>query len=162
MSKRARLVLMTLVTAVTLTVTLLQAPSAYAHRKATTSVRTIEGLPAAQWEWREQTDKCRHFQDEGNLHGVQHCMFDRYWAGNSREHQCLDERQHRENGGRIVTLFNRAGSSAYGIPQALPGHKMATHGLDWRTSALVQVSWQADYIRGKYGSPCRTLGRRSY
>jgi hypothetical protein len=45
-------------------------------------------------------------------------------------------------------------SSAYGIPQALPGSKMATHGREWRTSAWVQIAWMLDYMRARYGSPC--------
>lgn len=44
-------------------------------------------------------------------------------------------------------------SGAYGIPQALPGAKMATAGPDWRTSARTQIRWGLRYIRGTYGSP---------
>jgi hypothetical protein len=46
-------------------------------------------------------------------------------------------------------------SGAYGIPQALPGAKMATAGPDWRTSARTQIRWGLRYIRGIYGSPLR-------
>jgi hypothetical protein len=46
-------------------------------------------------------------------------------------------------------------SGAYGIPQALPGSKMATAGPDWRTSARTQIRWGLRYIRGTYGSPLR-------
>jgi resuscitation-promoting factor RpfB len=46
-------------------------------------------------------------------------------------------------------------SGAYGIPQALPGSKMATAGPDWRTSARTQIRWGLRYIRGTYGSPRR-------
>jgi resuscitation-promoting factor RpfB len=46
-------------------------------------------------------------------------------------------------------------SGAYGIPQALPGAKMATAGPDWRTSARTQIRWGLRYIRGTYGSPLR-------
>jgi hypothetical protein len=44
-------------------------------------------------------------------------------------------------------------SGAYGIPQALPGSKMATAGSDWRTSAATQIRWGLSYIKGRYGSP---------
>ncbi|QTX05611.1 lytic transglycosylase domain-containing protein [Agromyces archimandritae] len=43
---------------------------------------------------------------------------------------------------------------AYGIPQALPGTKMASAGADWQTSAATQISWGLDYIAGRYGNPC--------
>ena len=45
-------------------------------------------------------------------------------------------------------------SSAYGIPQALPGSKMASAGSDWRTNAHTQISWGLGYIADRYGSPC--------
>jgi murein DD-endopeptidase MepM/ murein hydrolase activator NlpD len=44
-------------------------------------------------------------------------------------------------------------SSAYGIPQALPGSKMATAGRDWRTNPATQIRWGLGYIRDRYGSP---------
>ncbi|GAA1811515.1 hypothetical protein GCM10009749_20710 [Agromyces neolithicus] len=45
-------------------------------------------------------------------------------------------------------------SGAYGIPQALPGSKMATAGADWATSARTQIIWGLGYIAGRYGTPC--------
>jgi hypothetical protein len=45
-------------------------------------------------------------------------------------------------------------SGAYGIPQALPGSKMASAGADWQTDAATQIRWGLGYIRGIYGSPC--------
>ena len=45
-------------------------------------------------------------------------------------------------------------SGAFGIPQALPGSKMASAGADWRTSFRTQINWGLDYIDGRYGSPC--------
>ena len=44
-------------------------------------------------------------------------------------------------------------SSAFGIPQALPGSKMASHGADWRTNPATQIAWGLDYIAGRYGNP---------
>lgn len=43
-------------------------------------------------------------------------------------------------------------SSAYGLPQALPGNKMASHGADWATNPYTQLSWMYDYMLGRYGS----------
>jgi hypothetical protein len=45
-------------------------------------------------------------------------------------------------------------SGAYGIPQALPGSKMATAGSDWRTNPATQIIWAIGYIKDRYGSPC--------
>lgn len=46
-------------------------------------------------------------------------------------------------------------SSAYGIPQALPGEKMASAGADWKTNPRTQVTWGLGYITGRYGTPCK-------
>jgi len=45
-------------------------------------------------------------------------------------------------------------SGAYGIPQALPGSKMAKFGANWRYSPLIQVKWGIWYVNNRYGSAC--------
>jgi hypothetical protein len=65
---------------------------------------------------------------------------------------CLVALWNRESGWRVQAL-NRS-SGAYGIPQALPGEKMASAGPDWRTSAATQISWGLAYIKARYASPC--------
>jgi hypothetical protein len=45
-------------------------------------------------------------------------------------------------------------SGAYGIPQALPGDKMATVAADWRTNPETQIIWGIGYIEGRYQTPC--------
>jgi hypothetical protein len=45
-------------------------------------------------------------------------------------------------------------SGAYGIPQALPGSKMASAGPDWQTNPATQIRWGLGYIKAMYGSPC--------
>jgi hypothetical protein len=47
------------------------------------------------------------------------------------------------------------GSGAYGIPQALPGSKMASAGPDWRNNAMTQISWGLGYVGARYGDPCK-------
>jgi hypothetical protein len=63
----------------------------------------------------------------------------------------------------LVSLFNREShwnvyaanpSGAYGIPQALPGSKMASAGADWATNPATQITWGLNYIAGRYGTPC--------
>ncbi|XVQ12591.1 lytic transglycosylase domain-containing protein [Spirillospora sp. CA-255316] len=46
-------------------------------------------------------------------------------------------------------------SGAYGIPQALPGSKMASAGDDWRTNYKTQIRWGLGYIDNRYGTPCK-------
>lgn len=43
-------------------------------------------------------------------------------------------------------------SGAYGIPQALPGNKMASVGDDWQTNPATQIRWGLGYIKDRYGS----------
>ena len=43
-------------------------------------------------------------------------------------------------------------SGAYGLPQALPGSKMASAGSDWRTNPITQLKWFYSYCKGRYGS----------
>ncbi|MEO6703465.1 MAG: ubiquitin-like domain-containing protein [Jatrophihabitantaceae bacterium] len=63
----------------------------------------------------------------------------------------------------LVSLWNKESgwrtdaqnpSGAYGIPQALPGSKMASAGADWQTSAATQITWGLQYISAVYGTPC--------
>jgi hypothetical protein len=46
-------------------------------------------------------------------------------------------------------------SGAYGIPQAVPGSKMASAGPDWQNSARTQIRWGLGYIKARYGTPHR-------
>jgi len=48
-------------------------------------------------------------------------------------------------------------SGAYGIPQSLPGRKMATFGDDWKTNPATQIKWGANYIQDRYDTPCGAL-----
>lgn len=44
-------------------------------------------------------------------------------------------------------------SGAYGIPQALPGSKMASEGSDYNTNGETQIRWGLKYIQSRYGTP---------
>lgn len=65
---------------------------------------------------------------------------------------CLSRLWSRESGWNH-RAHNRS-SGAYGIPQALPGGKMASAGHDWRTNPRTQIKWGLSYIKKRYGSPC--------
>ena len=65
---------------------------------------------------------------------------------------CLDKLWVRESGWNKYA--ENPSSGAYGIPQSLPGSKMASAGKDWRTDAWTQVRWGLRYIRSRYSTPC--------
>ena len=65
---------------------------------------------------------------------------------------CLDSLYIGESDWRVDA--DNPTSSAYGIPQALPGEKMASAGADWATNPETQIRWGLGYIRDRYGSPC--------
>lgn len=48
-------------------------------------------------------------------------------------------------------------TGAYGVPQALPGSKMAAAGPDWQHNVWTQIAWMRSYIAGRYGSTCAAL-----
>jgi resuscitation-promoting factor RpfB len=73
----------------------------------------------------------------------------RGWGGD--QFSCLVSLWNKESGWR-TNAANPSG--AYGIPQALPGSKMASAGGDWQTSASTQISWGLGYIASVYGTPC--------
>jgi cell wall-associated NlpC family hydrolase len=58
----------------------------------------------------------------------------------------------REDGSWDVHATNPK-SGAYGLPQALPGSKMASAGADWMNNPMTQLMWQRGYIKNRYGSP---------
>ncbi|MGD9957778.1 lytic transglycosylase domain-containing protein [Nocardioides sp.] len=65
---------------------------------------------------------------------------------------CLDSLWTRESNWRVNA--DNPSSSAYGIPQALPGSKMSSAGADWATNPATQIRWGLGYIQDRYGSPC--------
>lgn len=70
----------------------------------------------------------------------------------SSEFGCLDNIWSQESGWN--THADNPTSSAYGIPQALPGSKMASAGPNWEDNAETQIRWGLGYIRDRYGSAC--------
>ena len=64
---------------------------------------------------------------------------------------CLLDLWNRESGWRYDA---ENASGAYGIPQALPGSKMASAGADWATDPATQIKWGLGYIKAIYGTPC--------
>jgi len=87
----------------------------------------------------------------GTARSIAYNMLPSFGFTASVEFPCLDNIWTRESGW-TVTAQNASG--AYGIPQALPGDKMASAGADWQTSATTQIRWGLGYIKARYGTPC--------
>jgi len=82
---------------------------------------------------------------------AQQIMKNKFGYGDD-EYSCFNNIIIRESKWRIDATNPRSG--AYGIPQALPGSKMASAGSDWRTNPATQIIWSLGYMKDRYGSPC--------
>ena len=71
------------------------------------------------------------------------------------QYNCIDYVWYRES--KWNPTAGNPKSGAYGIPQAVPGSKMAVYGANWRTSPLTQVKWGIWYVNNRYGSACEAL-----
>ena len=89
--------------------------------------------------------------DPGTAQSIAYTMLSSFGWSPSTFFSCLNNIWTRESGWR----FNAENASgAYGIPQALPGDKMATAGADWMTNPATQIKWGLGYIQSRYGDPC--------
>lgn len=71
------------------------------------------------------------------------------------QYSCLVKLWNRESNWNY--LAQNTSSGAYGIPQALPGDRMATEGADWATNPQTQIRWGVKYIQHRYKNPCNAL-----
>lgn len=71
------------------------------------------------------------------------------------QYSCLVKLWERESNWRVNA--ENSSSGAYGIPQALPGSKMASEGTDWISNPQTQIRWGVKYIQGRYKNPCTAL-----
>jgi hypothetical protein len=71
------------------------------------------------------------------------------------QYSCLVALWERESNWRWDAMNKSSG--AYGIPQSLPGRKMAEMGADWATNPETQVRWGVSYIKSRYGAPCGAM-----
>lgn len=79
---------------------------------------------------------------------------DQYGWGDD-QFSCLSSLWQKESGWNYQA-YNPSGAT--GIPQALPGSKMASAGSDWQTNAATQIAWGLGYISSVYGTPCSAWG----
>lgn len=79
-------------------------------------------------------------------------ILDNKFGYGSNQFDCFNNIIMRESMWRVNAT--NPSSGAYGIPQALPGSKMASVGSDWRTNPATQIIWGIKYMKDRYGSPC--------
>ncbi|MEV4256358.1 hypothetical protein AB0J52_24620, partial [Spirillospora sp. NPDC049652] len=88
----------------------------------------------------------------GTAQQIAKSMLPSYGFSGSGQFGCLVKLWNKESGWN--THAANPTSGAYGIPQALPGSKMASAGSDWQNSASTQIKWGLGYIKNRYGTPC--------
>ena len=87
----------------------------------------------------------------GTAQSIAYSMMASFGFSPKSQFGCLNNIWMRESGWRWNA---QNASGAYGIPQALPGSKMATAGADWQTNPATQIRWGLGYIKSTYGTPC--------
>jgi len=93
--------------------------------------------------------------DPGSAKAIAYDMVQaRGWG--EEQYSCLVSLWQKESGWN--TFAANKSSGAYGIPQSLPGSKMASAGGDWATNPATQITWGLGYITARYGDPCGAYG----
>jgi hypothetical protein len=124
--------------------------AAQAARKAAAAQAAREAAARTHSSSRPQADAVT-VAASGSPEQIARAMLGSFgWS--SSQFACLEPLWAHESGWS-VTASNPT-SGAYGIPQALPGSKMASAGPDWQNNAATQIRWGLEYIKGSYGSPC--------
>jgi hypothetical protein len=90
--------------------------------------------------------------DPGTAQSIGYDMLPQFGFNQTTQWTCLLDLWDRESGW-LYDAENPT-SGAYGIPQALPGDKMASAGADWQTDPATQIKWGLGYISQVYGTPC--------
>jgi hypothetical protein len=90
--------------------------------------------------------------DPGTAESIGYKMLPSFGFSQKTQWGCLYNLWMRESG--WVYDAENTYSGAYGIPQALPGDKMASAGADWQTNPATQIKWGLGYISQIYGTPC--------
>jgi hypothetical protein len=90
--------------------------------------------------------------DPGTAQSIGYNMLPQFGFNQTTQWTCLLALWNRESG--WLWDAENPTSGAYGIPQALPGDKMASAGADWQTNPATQIEWGLGYISQTYGTPC--------
>jgi hypothetical protein len=126
-----------------------------ASQRAAARKRAAERAAAQQQAAQQQAQPSQTSQaapaPSGSAQQIAMGMLGSYgWS--SSQFSCLDSLWNLESGWNVYA--SNPSSGAYGIPQALPGSKMASAGSDWQSDAATQIRWGLGYIQAMYGSPC--------
>jgi len=79
-------------------------------------------------------------------------------AGTSRAEEGAYSNLDRLGNALYNVYATNPSSGSYGLPQALPGSKMASAGADWATNPITQLRWMASYVAERYGGFCPAWG----
>lgn len=113
--------------------------------------RASSGSTASVPESPAEPEPAKAPASSGSPRSIARSMLGNYgWGGD--QFGCLESLWAKESGWNPSA--SNSSSGAYGIPQSLPGSKMASAGSDWRTNPATQIKWGLGYIDGRYGSPC--------
>ena len=125
-----------------------------AKRAAAAKAATVAAARKRAAEERARAAKARASRSAertGDPRSIARAMLsDHGWS--SGQFSCLESLWQKESGWNVHA--DNPSSSAYGIPQALPGRKMASAGSDWESNPATQIKWGLGYIADSYGSPC--------
>jgi hypothetical protein len=118
------------------------APAARTAARTATQHQAASATPAAA---------AKPATPSGSPQQIAQAMLGSYgWSAS--QFSCLQPLWNAESGWNASA--SNPSSGAFGIPQALPGSKMASAGADWQTNPATQIRWGLGYIRSVYGSPC--------
>ena len=106
----------------------------------------------------EQLDnRAEHHPDYARRLG--HRMAENHGWDTRRQWRCLRRLWNLESSWHVHA--DNPSSSAYGIPQAMPGSKMSTSGDHWRRSAQTQIRWGIRYVKSRYNYPCHAMRHKN-
>lgn len=94
--------------------------------------------------------------DSSDPHEIARQMMQQNYGWGSDQYSCLNNIVEHESNWKVDATNPNGG--AYGIPQSLPGYKMASAGADWRTNPATQLKWMLGYVKSRYGTPCGAWG----
>jgi resuscitation-promoting factor RpfB len=90
--------------------------------------------------------------NSGTAQSIGYKMLPQFGFNQTTQWTCLLDLWNRES--NWLYDAENPSSGAYGIPQALPGDKMASVAADWQTNPATQIKWGLGYITQVYGTPC--------
>jgi hypothetical protein len=107
----------------------------------------------------KKTTTSAHRSYSGSPRSIARSMMKSKYGWGASQFGCYNKIIMRESGWNVHA--NNPSSSAYGIPQALPGSKMSSAGPDWRNNPTTQIRWGLGYVKSRYGTPCGAWGFKS-